>query len=217
MTSSSPFPPSEPARPPQLAEPAEPAFEPPVIQPVRPTPPKHSNTGGYLLTLAAVIAVGGLAFAVGRVTAPAAAANTGTASGFGQGGFGQGSFASPNGSFVPGQGGAADGGFALRALATEATVTAVAADHLTIEIGTSGQTIDVKTDAATTYHTQQAASASAVTAGSKVLLQFNAATAGAAASPAPGSGGTAVPSGAPGVGGFLRAFGTVKDVTVLAP
>jgi len=215
MTSSSPFPPSAAGRPSQPPEPAEPAFEPPVIQPVRPTPPKRSNMGGYLLTLAAVIAVGGLAFAVGRVTAPAAAAAIRTANGFGQGTFGQGGTAGANGSFVPGQNGAADGGFARRALATEATVTAVAADHLTIEIGTSGQTIDVKTDAGTTYHTQQAASASAVTAGSKVLLQFNAATAGAAGGAAP-SGGSAAPSGAPGVGGFLRAFGTVKDVTVLA-
>ena len=211
MTSSSPFPPSEPGRPFPPVESAEPAFEPPVIQPARPTPPKRSSTGGYLLTLAAVIAVGGLAFAVGRVTAPAAAASVRSANGFGQGGV-----AGPNGSFVPGQGGAADGGFAQRALATEATVTAVAADHLTIEIGTSGQTIDVRTDAGTTYHTQQAASASAVTAGSKVLLQFNAASAGAVGSPTP-AGGAAAPSGAPGVGGFLRGFGTVKDVTVLAP
>ncbi len=208
MTSPSQFPPSEPGRP---VQPAEPAFESPMIQPVRPAPPKRSNAAGYLLALAAVIAVGGLAFAVGRVTAPAAAASTRTTSGFGQGGF-----TGPNGSFVPGQGGAADGAFARRALTTEATVTAVAADHLTIQIGTSGQTIDVNIDSGTTYHTQQAASASAVTAGSKVLLQFNAATAGAAGSPAPAAGGVASPSGVPGVGGFLRAFGTVKDVTVLA-
>jgi hypothetical protein len=226
MTSSSPFQPSDPGRPSgslpglpgQSLPAAEPAFDQPLIQPVRATPPKRSNAGGYLLTIAAVIAVGGLAFAVGRVTAPAPAATARSAFAFGQGGAGGGGDTGPNGSFAPGQGGA-NGGFARRALTTEATVTAVAADHLTIQIGASGQTVDVSIDGGTTFHTQQVASATAVTPGSKVLLQFNAATAGGSpggTTTLPGSGGSAAPSGVPG-GGFLRGFGTVKDVTVLAP
>jgi len=87
----------------------------------------------------------------------------------------------------------------------------VAPDHLTIQIGTNGQATDVKTDTSTTYHTQQPASAAAVTAGSKVLLQFNAPT-----NASGGSGQAPAPSGSPDAGGFVRAFGTVKDVTVLA-
>jgi hypothetical protein len=190
-------------------------YEPPVVQPVTPARPKRSNAGGFLLTVAAVIAVGGIAFAVGRVTAPATTNAVAGANGFGNGGFGNGGFGNganggPGSSFAPGEGFAGRGG--LRgAIATEATVTAVAPDHLTIQIGNSGQTIDVKTDSSTTYHTQQAATSSAVTAGSKVLIQFQPATASASgASPAPAA------SGAPG-GGFAPRLGTVKDVTVLAP
>jgi hypothetical protein len=161
--------------------------------------------------VAAVIAVGGIAFAAGRLTAPANATSVAGAGAFANGGFGNGGFANgtrPNGSFDP----AGAAGFGRRALATEATVTAVGPDSLTIQIGTGGQTFDVKTDPTTTYHTQQTASAAAVTPGSKVLLRFNAPTAtpGSSAAPAPNA------STTPGQGGFLRNFGTVKDVTVLA-
>jgi hypothetical protein len=195
------------------------------MQPVAPARPKRgSSAGGLLLAVAAVIAVGGIAFAVGRVTAPANA-STAASTGFGNGALGGGGFA--NGSFAPGQNGA---GFARRggALATEATVTAVGPDSLTIKIGNGTQTIQVKTSAATTYHTQQAATASAVTVGSKVLLQFDESTGttGAGGAAAPNASGAPVPnasgapapnaSGFPGPGGFIRNFGTVKDVTVLS-
>lgn len=180
-------------------------YQAPVIQPVKANPPKRSSAGGLLLGVAAVIAVGGIAFAAGRLTAPANASSA-AAGGFGNGAFANGN--RPNGSFDP----AGAAGFARRALTTEATVTAVGPDSLTIQIGTNGQTIDVKTDSSTTYHTQQPATSSAVTVGSKVLLQFNASTAtpGSSAAPAPNA------SAAPGQGGFLRNFGTVRDVTVLA-
>jgi len=217
-----PTPPSDPGQPaigpvnPMGGAPYQPSaveYRPPEIQPVKASAPRRSNSGGVLLTIAAVIAVGGLAFAIGRVTAPAAA-STGTAGAgvFGNGGFGNGQFGGGGlgngGSFAPGQ---PEDGFARRGLTTEATVTAVAPDHLTIQIGTNGQTTDVKTDSSTTYHTQQPASAAAVTAGSKVLLQFNAPT-----NASGGSGQAPAPSGSPDAGGFVRAFGTVKDVTVLA-
>jgi hypothetical protein len=216
-----PTPPADPGQPASgpVYPPAGAAYQPPVvepyvtptIQPVTASAPRRSNAGGYLLTIAAVIAVGGLAFALGRVTAPASASTGAVAArGFANGGFANGGFA-PGGSFTPGDGG---GGFGRRALTTEATVTAVAPDHLTIQIGTNGQTIDVATDSSTTYHTQQPATASAVTAGSKVILQFNPPTSTANGSGSNGTGQAPSASGAPG-GGFARVFGTVKDVTVV--
>ena len=201
-----PTPPAEPTGAPVYAAPAE-SYQQPVIQPVKAATPKRSNAGGLLLGVAAVIAVGGIAFAVGRLTAPANASTAVGAAALGNaanGGFGAGRSFDPNGN---------GGAFARRALTTEATVTAVGPDSLTIQIGTGGQTIEVKTDASTTYHTQQPATANAITAGSKVLLQFNPPTTAAApnASGAPAPGGSFTPGQ-----GFFRNFGTVKDVTVLA-
>ena len=65
-----------------------------------------------ILVLAAVVAVGGVAFALGRNTAPvAAAAGRGTGNGnFGGGNFGNRSFA-PGASGAPGGGGGFGGGF----------------------------------------------------------------------------------------------------------
>ncbi len=210
MTASSlpPNPPTEPSGTPVYPAAPEP-YQQPVIQPVKAAPPKRSNAGGLLLGVAAVIAIGGLAFAVGRLTAPTSTNSVAGAAAFGNagaanGGFGAGRSFDPNGN---------GGAFARRALTTGATVTAVGPDSLTIQIGTGGQTIQVKTDSSTTYHTQQPATAGAVTAGSKVLLQFNAPTTTAVpnASGAPAPGGSFTPGE-----GFFRNFGTVKDVTVLA-
>jgi hypothetical protein len=214
MTSSSQSPffaPPEPAEPPSGSA----ADEPVRPMPGRRNPPRRTSTSTVLLSVAGLVAVAGIAFAGGRLTAPAAAAvlpagftGTGLGSGTGTGGFGNGA-GDTNGNRA-GFGGLRGAGGAINA-----TVTAVAPDHITVQLGgATGPSIDIKTDATTTYHTQQAASASAVTTGSKVLIQF--ATPAAGSSPRPSFQPGASP--APG-GGFANAFSSrvAKDITVLAP
>ena len=182
------------------------AVFPPAPVPV-PAPALRANAGlGIVLGLAALVAVGGVSFAVGRVTAPAstiAGGRTGTGTGQGNGGLpGNGG----NGG-APGFG-RGNGGFG-GSLAVTGTVTAVTADHITIKLG-SGQSVDIPINGTTTYHQENAGSSSDVQAGKNVLIQLQPRTQGTAgASPAP------IASGAPG-GGRLP-FGTAKDVIVLAP
>ena len=137
--------------------------------------PRRKSSGAWLnvvLVLAAVVAVGGVAFAIGRSTAPVAAASA-----RGNGLFGNGNFA--RGSFAPGQSGApgdgngflggglrGEGGFNLAG-----TVQSVTGDTLTITTA-NGQTVQLTLGADTTYHTQAPATASDVKAGSKVEVQL---------------------------------------------
>ena len=144
---------------------------PPVI------PAKKKSSGGRWLNLvlgvAFAVAIAGVAFAVGRTTAPASAAT-----GAGRGGFG-GQF--PGGSFAPrasGQPGAGRGGFgggafgAGAGLTVSGTVVSVDGDTMTIKT-TGGQTIQVATDSSTTYNTQAPASATDVAAGKTVQVQLD--------------------------------------------
>jgi hypothetical protein len=211
------------------------------VQPTRPASKKGSGAAGtILLAVASLVAVGGIAFAVGRVTAPAGTSassgftagaaggfGTGTTGGTGTGGTGATGTTGGTGTAGRGIGAFGRGGGA----AIQATVTAVNPDSLTVQIGgTSGRTLDVKLDSSTKYFTQQPGAVADVTAGSKVLLQLNpSATASGAPAGGFGSGGNsgtgnAAPgasgapgAGFPGAGGFLNDLGTVKDVTVLAP
>ena len=89
--------------------------------------PRSGRLLNLLLILAAIVAIGGVAFAVGRATAPASALPRFGA--FTNGGTG----ARPNGSFTPGAGG--PGGFARDGgLSLEGTVKAVTADSLTLTL-----------------------------------------------------------------------------------
>ncbi len=120
-----------------------------------------------LLGAAALLAVGGVAFAVGRTTAPASAV------GFvGDGGP---MVIRPDGSFDPGA--APDGvrpggpGFlAAGGLTLEGTVTAVDADSITVRLA-SGEEQTIQVDDATTYHEATAADPSAVAVGDEVAVQ----------------------------------------------
>ena len=141
------------------------------------------------LAAAVVVAIGGVAFAVGRGTAPASAA---TALGAGGPRFGNGAF--------PGASGAPDGGGGFGAggaagFSIEGTVTAVDADSVTIETA-AGQTIELSIDAGTEYHQQEAADASDVTTGSTVIVQ----TDGFAGRGQGGPGSSAPPSSGTGPG-----------------
>ncbi len=177
----------------------------PVVRPRAPQPPRRSLASTLVLGLAAVVAVGGLAFAAGRLTAPTAVAATGfngggNGTGTGaNGGFGTGEFPRPSGG-TGGFGGlrGAGGGFGIRG-----TVTAVASDHLTIQL-TNGTTINIPLTSSTTYHQQAAGTASDVQVGKQVQVQLSRNGAG-------GNGGAAA---SPGAGGTPN-FGAASDVTVL--
>jgi hypothetical protein len=150
-------------------------------QPVVPSAPRvqvkaRRSSSGWLnviLALAVVVAVGGVAFAVGRNTAPVAAA-TGRGNGnIGGGNFGNRSFA-PGASGAPGGGGGFGGGFGGGAAGfnLSGTVQSVTADTLTITT-TNGQTLTFTLGASTAYDTKAPAAASDVKVGSKVEVQLD--------------------------------------------
>jgi hypothetical protein len=146
-----------------------------------------------VLGLALVVAIGGVAFAAGRVTAPATAAAA-ARQGFGAGG--------PTASGAPGGfggGGAGAGGVAL-----QGTVTAVTADSITLQLA-SGQSVTIPIDAQTTWHERTAATSADVTTGSSVIVQLQ----GGRGAGGQGNGGPAA-SGAPG-----RALGSASTVTLV--
>jgi len=204
-----------------------PSFD-PVAPPPTPVQPvaraARSSRGGAalngLIVVAALVAVGGIAFGVGRATA---SSSTGAGTGQGQlangnrGTFPRGSFA-PGGSFPaggnnPGGGFGGGGGITL-----QGTVVSVNAGTLTLKTA-NGQTVEIPLASSTTYGTETAGDASAVTQGAEVRVQLQGGRGafgggggnggqGPGASPAPGS------SAAPGVGrGFT--LGSAQSVTVL--
>jgi hypothetical protein len=134
-------------------------------------PARKSSSSGRLLNLvlviAAAVAIGGVAFAIGRGTASATTTGPGNGRVFG------GAF--PGGSFVPGASGAPrfgrGGGFG-GGLTVQGTVESVDGDTMTIKT-TSGQTIQVATGPSTTYNTQSPASATDVAAGKTVQVQLD--------------------------------------------
>jgi hypothetical protein len=166
----------DPSRPttPEAFDPLEPASFAP--QPVAATGPRaplvkpksSSRAVNAVLALAVLVAVGGIAFAIGRTTAPAAAANPRGAL---AGGFPGGSFA-PNGSFTPdasGFPGGFPGGGLGRAAALTGTVESLTPDLLTITTDT-GQTIQIGLDTDTDYHAESDATSADVVVGSTVQV-----------------------------------------------
>ena len=166
------------------APPAAPEPAPPPPAPAQPTagapaqpmaPPRmapRSSSGRILnvvLGIAVALAIGGVAFAAGRLTAPA------PVTAFGNGGpgqvFGNGNGNGNGGNRGNGQGGA--GGFlAGGGITLEGTVESIDANTLTLKTA-SGQTIQIALDGTTTYHAQSDASASDVTTGKTVLVRVN--------------------------------------------
>ena len=141
---------------------------------VRIQPRKASSMWlNVVLGLAAVVAVGGIAFAIGRNTAPAATGGDARGGNFPGGNFpGRRNF--PGGSFAPdasgGLGGAfgRGGGFNL-----SGTVQSITGDTLTIKTA-NGQTLEFSLGADTTYASKTPATAADVKAGSKVEVQLRA-------------------------------------------
>jgi hypothetical protein len=208
-----PAPYAAPAQPAYAAPPAQPStsFAPAPVSPTisSPQPKNRASAGTAILLLGALVAIGGVAFAVGRVTAPTTSATAGRGNGAGGAGFG--------GGFGPGAsgnpGGAFGGGFGRGGGGVNVTGTVVSIDANTIEVKLStGNTVTLNLGSSTTYRTATTGSASDVAAGDTVELGLSVGTRqpGASAQPRP-SGGTG--GGFGGFGGF--GGGTVSTVTVV--
>ena len=163
----------------------------PTAPPAAPTPTQPRRMGGIswvnaALALALAVAIGGIGFAAGRLTAPATLA---AANGIGR--FGGGNFPGglgPNGGYFPGGGDDNGGGF--RGLfggggaSIEGTVESVSGDTLTLKLA-NGSTIQVSLSGSTTYHAQASATSGDVKAGGTVIVrvELNRGTGGTTTSP----------------------------------
>jgi hypothetical protein len=200
------FAPPEPGRPTQSQVPAAP---PPVAAPVK----KGDRTFRILLAVAALVAVGGVTFAIGRVTAPAAAATT-------RGGFGAGAFAGGTGAAGGGTGGGLGrGGFGGGVLIT-GTVDSISGTTMTLKEA-NGASVIVNLAGTTTYHAQAATTAANVTAGKQVQVQVQLTGGFGGGAEAPGAspavGGAAGASPAAGGTGTTTRTVTATDVTLVTP
>ena len=186
---------------------------------------RKRNPLDMVLLGAAIIALAGVAFATGRLTAPAPAAAVTAANGQipagGTGALGpgggrtRGSF-DPNASFAPGQGfggqggqGAAGGALGGGAAGVNITgsVVSVSATEITVQLA-NGTTINIPIDSATAYHAQASAKSSDVKTGSKVEIQVTGGigrTPNASGAPAPNASGA--PRGAN--------LGTASSITII--
>jgi hypothetical protein len=175
--------PAVPVEPPTPVAPSAPAAP---VAPVVVAPRREGGTWlNILLGAAAVLAVGGVAFAIGRSTAPAAAAGLGTFPG-GQNGV----ILAPNGSFdpgaAPGGGAGGPGLFGSGGLTIEGTVASIDGGTMTITLE-SGETMAVTLDGDTTYHAATEASEDDVAIGDDVAVRLN----GGRIGPGGGDGGAA--------------------------
>lgn len=159
---------------------ATPGLTPVPLPPVNPGTARRGRSGMWInvaLGAAVLVAVAGVAFAVGRVSAPATAAGAGLGGNGGNGGNGQGR-GGFNGYFPGGfQGGGQGGGQGRNFLGgggvtVEGTVEAVSPTTLTLKTA-AGQTVQIALDGSTTYHEQAAATSSDVATGGKVLVRLN--------------------------------------------
>jgi hypothetical protein len=133
-------------------------------------PVARRSRGARILNVALAgafaLAIAGVAFAAGRLTAPAAV----TAGNFPNRGGGQ---VFPDSSGAPnGRPGDAGGFFAGGGVTIEGTVESITGTTLTLKTA-SGQTIQIALDSTTTYHAQTDATADDVTAAGKVLVRLD--------------------------------------------
>lgn len=178
---------TEPFRPvpPEPEPPAAAATAQPVVPSgVRTRGGRSSMWVNVALAAAVAVAIGGIGFAAGRMTAPPAAA------GFGGGGPGAGRFG--NGEFGPGNfpgfgGGAGNGGngigggngngglrgaFAGGGATIQGTVESVSGDTLTLKLA-NGSTVQLALNGSTTYHAESSASAGDVRTGGTVMVRVD--------------------------------------------
>ncbi len=182
-----PMPESEPIPAANNAEPGAPTVA-AAVHTTRRAPVRRANSVTVLLLVSAMVAIGGVAFAVGRASSTGQTGTGQTTNGLGnQNGL---PALGPNGSgdlnFAPGArngfGGRIDDGAAT----VTGTVVSVTSTSITVQLP-DGQTVTLATGSSTTYHTQTAASSGDVTAGAAVTIKTSVA---AAASASPGTGTT---------------------------
>ena len=174
---------------------------PPVIAPVK----KGDRTFTILLAVGLLIAVGGVTFAVGRMTAPAAAATTRGNGGFGNGGVG--------GTGATGAAALGRGGFGGGVLVT-GTVDSISGTTMTLKEA-NGSTVTVNLAGTTTYHAQAAATSADVTTGKQVQVEAQIAG-GFGGQGVPGASPGADASPVPGASAPTRTI-TARDVTLVTP
>jgi hypothetical protein len=162
------------------------------VRPITVSSAQQRGALDYILAAALVVAIGGVAFAVGRTTAPAQARVPNS-----------GAFVGPIGSLDPGAGGPGPGfggAFAGGGLTIEGTVKSV--DGSTLVIGsTNGQEVTVTLGADTTYHEATSVDAGSVAAGDDVTVRV--------------SGGGQFGGGGAGPGASGTPSFTATDVTVV--
>jgi 3D (Asp-Asp-Asp) domain-containing protein len=193
-----------------------PEFQEPADQPVKRTagqpgrqPAKQDRATIGLLLVAAFVAVGGIGFAIGHVTAQGgtAAATNAAGLGGGRGGLGRaGGFPSlaPGQSFNTNQFGGGRNAVGGVSGGITGTVQSVTATSITIQEA-SGTSVTIDLSGNTTYHSAAAASPSDVKVGTSVTVQIDTA---ALASQSPN------PSASGGLGGRTL---TAKDVLITTP
>jgi len=162
---------------PRVFAPAEPevVFQSPYTAP----PAPRRRLGGVsaaslLLALAAVVAIAGVAFAVGRTTADGSSGNVPQAN------ANAGNGTLPGGGAVPGNGLGEDQGRSFgdegaridQTRSVTGTVTSVSGSTLTVQLA-DGRTVQVTLDSSTTYHSEVAASRGDVASGSKVIVSVS--------------------------------------------
>jgi len=168
-----------------------------VSSPSKPSgrPPKQDRKTVILLFVAALIAVGGIGFALGHVTAPGttgAANPSGGPGGFG--GLGQGGIPSlaPGQTFNSSQfGGAPGNGAGIAGGVTggvSGTVQSISGSTMTIQEA-DGTLVKVDLSGSTTYHGETSASSGDVKVGTSVTVQIDT-TALASESPNPSASGS---------------------------
>jgi preprotein translocase subunit YajC len=172
-------------------------------------PAKQDKTTIALLLVAALVAIGGIGFAAGRVTAGSTApANNGglTGRGGGTGGFVRPSLA-PGQTFDAGQFAGGNGGVGRNGgIAGGVTGTVVSVDGSTMTVKlANGTTVTVDLSGSTTYHTATSATSGDVKAGAQVTVSIDTAAL---------VGETPNPSASGGLGGRTI---TAKDVLITTP
>lgn len=172
---------------------------------------KQDRTTSTLLVIAALVAVGGLCFAGGRMTAPTTAGSGGDGAGANGAGNGAPNFNGEGGGFPggrempslapgqtlnpgqfgpggggqqPGGGGGANGGSTITG-----TVQSFDGTTMTVKLA-NGSTISVTVTGTTTYAAEVQASAGAVTTGSTVIIQLDTSALGTPGPAASGAGTT---------------------------